>query len=111
MYKTLNRCNCGFDEYNKYYGCIEVMDNVFIGTKTIILPNIRIGSNVIIGAGSIVTQDLESGGVYAGNPARRIGDFSKVIKDRKKWAEETKCLDENMLQEFLWKKFYERRDS
>lgn len=32
----------------------------------------RIGSNIIVGAGSVITSNLESNYVYAGNPARKI---------------------------------------
>ena len=35
------------------------MDNVFIGTGTIIMPNVKIGPNAIIAAGSVVTKDVE----------------------------------------------------
>ena len=36
------------------------------------IGNIRIGSNVIIGAGSVVTHDLDGNAVYVGNPARFV---------------------------------------
>lgn len=53
-------------------GRVIIGNRVFIGAGTIILPGVHIGDNVIIGAGSVVTHSLESGGVYAGNPAKRI---------------------------------------
>ena len=62
-------------KYPEKVGCIEIMDNVFIGYGTTILPNVRIGSNVIIGACSVVTKDLAPNGVYIGSPARRICSF------------------------------------
>ncbi len=61
-------------------GCIEVMDNVFIGYNVTILPNVKIGRNVIIGACSTVTKDLESDGVYVGTPAKRIGTFQDYVQ-------------------------------
>ena len=85
------------------------MDNVFIGTKSVILPNVRIGSNVIVAAGSIVTKDLESGGVYAGNPARKIGDTNKVMADRIAWTKAIKALNDDEKYYYIWKKFYEIR--
>lgn len=60
-------------------GCIEIMDNVFIGAGTTILYNVRIGKNVIVAAESVVTRDLEENGVYAGVPARKIGSFDDAI--------------------------------
>jgi len=44
-------------------------DNVSLGSNSTILP-VNICSNVVIGAGSVVTRDVIEPGVYAGNPAR-----------------------------------------
>jgi acetyltransferase-like isoleucine patch superfamily enzyme len=46
--------------------------NCFIGVGTIILPGVKIGDEVIIGAGSVVTKDIPSNSVSVGNPARVI---------------------------------------
>ena len=43
-------------------------NNVSIGSNSTILP-VEIVSNVIIGAGSVVTRDILVPGIYAGNPA------------------------------------------
>lgn len=51
---------------------IVIGDGTWIGAKSIILPGVKIGKGVIIGAGSVVTKDCEDNGVYAGNPARLI---------------------------------------
>ena len=52
----------------------EIGNNVSIGTNATILP-VRIVDNVVIGAGSVVTQDILESGIYAGNPARKIRDI------------------------------------
>jgi acetyltransferase-like isoleucine patch superfamily enzyme len=49
----------------------EIGNNVSIGTNATILP-VKITSNVVIGAGSVVTKDILEPGIYAGNPARKI---------------------------------------
>lgn len=49
----------------------EIADRVSIGSNATILP-VRICSNVVIGAGSVVTRDISEPGTYAGNPARRL---------------------------------------
>ncbi|WP_414156940.1 acyltransferase [Pseudomonas sp. BNK-15] len=46
-------------------------DNVSIGSNATILP-VSICSNVVIGAGAVVTKNIEKPGVYAGNPAKKI---------------------------------------
>ena len=52
----------------------DIGNNVSIGTNATILP-VEIGDNVVVGAGSVVTQDLLEPGIYAGNPARKIRDI------------------------------------
>lgn len=49
----------------------NIGDNVSIGSNATILP-VKICSKVVIGAGSVVTKDINEPGIYAGNPARRI---------------------------------------
>lgn len=61
--------------YNRMYGntgTVQIGNNVFIGMNTIILKNTKIGDNVIIGAGSIVSGELESNSVWCGNPAKKV---------------------------------------
>ncbi len=53
----------------------KIGDNVSIGSNATILP-ITVCNNVVIGAGSVVTKDIENPGVYAGNPAKRIKNLS-----------------------------------
>ena len=47
----------------------SVGNRVSIGTGVTVLP-VRICDDVVIGAGSVVTRDIEAPGIYAGNPAR-----------------------------------------
>ena len=51
----------------------EISDRVFIGSNATILP-VSICSDVVIGAGSVVTHNITKPGKYAGNPAREISD-------------------------------------
>ena len=52
--------------------CPLIGNNVDIGANCVIIGNIRIGDNVIIGAGSVVVKDIPSNCVVAGNPAKII---------------------------------------
>ena len=61
-------------------GSIEVFDNVFIGSGTIILPGVKIGPNAIIGAGSIVNRDIPENSVCVGNPARKVGTYNEYVR-------------------------------
>ena len=66
---------------------ITVMDNVFIGTGTHILYGVRIGTNVIIGTGSLVNKDIPDNSVYAGVPARYICSFDEYMQKARKYSE------------------------
>lgn len=75
--------NVNNDWYDYYSGCIEIMDNVFIGSNSTILPNVKIGPNVIVAAGSVITKDVPSNSVVAGVPAKVIGTFDDYMNKRK----------------------------
>ena len=49
-----------------------------IGANTTILPGVRIGTDALVGAGAVVTVDVPSGAVVAGNPARVIKYISQI---------------------------------
>ena len=51
----------------------SIGDRVSIGTNSTIMP-ISICDDVVIGAGSVVTKDINEPGTYAGNPARKLSD-------------------------------------
>lgn len=80
------------NKYKEQVGCIEIMDNVFIGSNSIVLGNVRIGKNVIVGAGSVVNKDLPGNAVYAGIPARRICSIEEYAAKHGKYSEEFKRL-------------------
>ena len=56
-------------------GRIIIGSNVFIGANSIILYDVEIGDNVIIGAGSLVNKAIPSGSIAAGVPCKVIGKF------------------------------------
>ena len=77
----------GGDDFEEKCGCIEIMDNVFVGAHARIMLNTRIGSNVIIGANSVVTKDIPDNSVYAGAPAKFICNFDDYVKKHKDYSE------------------------
>ena len=52
--------------------------NCFIAVGAIILPGVKIGDEVIVGAGAVVTKDVPSNTVVAGNPAKIIRENIKM---------------------------------
>lgn len=61
---------------------ITVGNNVWIGGGVSVLPGVTIGDNTIIGAGSVVTKDIPSGVIAAGNPCRVIREITEADKDK-----------------------------
>jgi acetyltransferase-like isoleucine patch superfamily enzyme len=56
-------------------GCapVEIGDDVFIGTRAIVLKGVCIGRGAVVGAGSVVTRSVPEFAVVAGNPAVIVG--------------------------------------
>ncbi len=61
---------------------VRIGKNCFIGAHSIILPGVTIGDQVVVAAGAIVTKDVESNTIVAGNPAKPI----KTHITTKKWG-------------------------
>ena len=53
-------------------GEIVLKDGCWIGANSFIGPNLTIGVDTVVSAGSVVTRNLESNGIYKGNPAEFI---------------------------------------
>ncbi len=51
---------------------VVIEDHVWIASRVIILPGVRIGCHAVIGAGSVVTKDIPPYCVAVGNPARIV---------------------------------------
>jgi acetyltransferase-like isoleucine patch superfamily enzyme len=54
---------------------VVIGNNVIIGWKSIIMPDVHITDDVVIGAGAVVTKDIDHRGIYGGVPVKRIGDI------------------------------------
>ena len=59
---------------------VTIGDNVWIGGNTVIMPGVHIGSNTVIGAGSVVTKDIPDWVVAVGNPCRVIRQITEEDK-------------------------------
>ena len=49
-----------------------VGEGVFVGAGATVLPRVSLADYVVVGAGSVVLEDLSAEGVYAGIPSRRL---------------------------------------
>ena len=80
------------------FGPVKIGDNVWLPARSIVLPNVTVGDNVVIGTNSLVNKDLPSGCLAAGSPC-------KVLKENvypKKLSEDViKVMVEGILSD--WK--------
>ncbi len=68
-------------------GKIEIKDNCFIGERTIILPDVTIGPNVLVAAGSVVNRDIPPNSCVAGVPARVYARFDEFMERNRQQIE------------------------
>ena len=74
--------------YGKYkFGKTIIGNNVFLGVNSVVLPGVKIGSNVVIGAGCVVTKDIPDNSVVAGNPGKVICSIEELYQKRMKKGE------------------------
>ncbi len=66
------------EKWNTAKTGIVVEDDVWIGANAVILPGVKIGTGAVVGAGSVVTRNVEPYSIVGGNPA-------KMIRMRKKY--------------------------
>lgn len=99
--RNLDGCN----KETVIYGPINVGKNCFIGCRSIILPNVTIGDNVVIGAGSVVNKDIPSNTVAAGTPCKIICSLDEYIKKHEKDFLYMVSMPRQEKKEFLLKHF------
>lgn len=61
-------------------GRVEIGDRVWISSDTIILPGIKVGTGSVVVAGAVVTKNMDEYGIYAGIPAKKIGERSHDLR-------------------------------
>lgn len=113
--------NLAFDKTLDRVGKVEILDNVYIGHSAVVLPNVTIGPNALVAAGSIVTKSVPPDAIVAGNPAKVIGSVKTLVSklekntDKYPWADIIKQRGvtgfnpdvEPVLQEMRIKYFFE----
>lgn len=67
------RCGCHLVQENTKSAPVFIENDVWIGFNAIILKGVKVGAGAIVGAGSVITKNVEPFTVVAGNPQRVIG--------------------------------------
>lgn len=112
IHRMLNNKLSG-DSFQEYLGCIDIMDNVFVGSNSTILPNVTIGSDTVIAAGSLVNHSIPGNGVYGGVPCKYICALDEFIEKRTQYPQIVISRGKGGLSEetvkACWKRFNEAR--
>ena len=110
---VLNKMEHRKNAYQETIGCIEIMDNCFVGTNSTIIGGVRIGPNAIVAAGSVVTKDVPPNSVVGGVPAKYICSFDEFREKRRELyplqlAPKHQEVSDD-LAEYMWSRFEEMR--
>lgn len=82
-------------QYNKP---VHIGNNVWLGAGVTVLPGITIGDDSVVGAGSVVTKDVPSKAIVAGNPAKLI----RMVTDEDDYTyEKGKKISQEILDQYL----------
>lgn len=60
-------------------GEIVIKKDAFIGSNTVVHPNVTIGEGAVVGSNSLVLKDIEPWSINVGSPCKKIGERPKVI--------------------------------
>ncbi len=99
-------CKVGRTTAVNVVGRIVVHDNVFIGARSIILPDVEIGPTAVVAAGSVVTRDVPPETVVGGAPAKPICSVDDYLKRYEGeaatlWVEREDAITEQMARFFI----------
>jgi maltose O-acetyltransferase len=77
IYTAMHPMNAELRRTQEFAKPVEIGSDVWVGGGAIILPGVRIGSQAVIGAGSVVTRDVPERVFAAGNPCRVIREITE----------------------------------
>ena len=90
----------GCEDIDKF-GRIRIGNNVHIGWNTIIMPNVEIGDNCVIGCGAVVTKNVPPNSVSVGVPAKVIMTLDEYYKKNMDSFLNTKTMSAQEKREYL----------
>jgi acetyltransferase-like isoleucine patch superfamily enzyme len=96
----------GSSIFGNRFGTIKVHDNSFIGGHAVVLPDVEIGPNSVVAAGSVVTRDVPPETVVGGVPAKRICSLEEYIEKYQRRMVPIEARDREGLRRELTRKLW-----
>jgi len=100
--------------FGEKLGCVEMQDNVYIAMNVIVMPDVRIGRDCIISAGSVVSSDIPENSLASGNPAKPVGKLDMFAALRRMSKSQRVEFKNQELDDAIalaeWERFLKRRD-
>jgi acetyltransferase-like isoleucine patch superfamily enzyme len=69
----------GSSRFGNRFGPIRILDNSFVGARSILMPDVTVGPDAIVGAGSVVTRSVPPRTVAVGVPARALCTLDEYV--------------------------------
>lgn len=67
------------EDFRNRGGPVVIGERVWIGYRAIVMPGVAIGDGAVIGAGTVVTRNVEPYAIMAGVPARKVGERTRSL--------------------------------
>ena len=77
---------------------VKLGNNVWLGAGAHILPGVTIGDNSIVGAGSVVTRDVEANTIVVGSPAREL---RKITPEDDIYYDKEKLIPQEIIDKYM----------
>ena len=80
------------------FGPVKIGNNVWLPARSIVLPNVEIGDNTVIGIGSVINRSIPKGCFAAGSPCKVIKEncYPKELTDSEKYS-----ILENIIKDYI----------
>lgn len=99
--------------FREKLGCVDLQDNVYIAMNVTVMPDVRIGKDCIVTAGSVVASDIPENSVASGIPAKVVGKFDMFMALRKMSRGQRVQFNNQELEDSVameeWARFEKRR--
>lgn len=66
------------EQRNVVIGRVVIEKDAFVGTNSVVHPNVRIGEGAIVGSNSLVLHDIEPWSINVGSPCRKVGERPRI---------------------------------